>query len=277
VPLPEDEFASLSDLERDRVGRIEAFMREEFGYIAIQSTRPQVLGYGLIDSPVGQLAWIMDKFREWTHPREMLPEKIIDLDRLLTNVMMYWLTGTAASAAYVGYAQEAPWGAAKVNSRVPTATLGYDAMRKPRTPSCGGPTWTTVATSPHWSTLLTSPRTFANSSAHCVDSIATQALGTAASCGTTPFVCPVRRYREKKQYRCSHHAESSSHPAGSSTSTARSTPRALGIPAFTPPGDAWRAGPPILASVPCARIRLRFASGYDVTAPRFFRSLPRPW
>jgi pimeloyl-ACP methyl ester carboxylesterase len=125
VPLPEDELASLSDIERDRVGRIEAFMREESGYIAIQSTRPQTLGYGLIDSPVGQLAWIMDKFREWTHPRETLPENVINIDRLLTNVMIYWLTGTAASAAYVGYAQNAPWGAPKANSGVPTAAMVF--------------------------------------------------------------------------------------------------------------------------------------------------------
>ena len=53
-------------------------MAEEFGYIAIQSTRPQTLAYGLTDSPVGQLAWLMDKFREWTHPRSALPDKVID-------------------------------------------------------------------------------------------------------------------------------------------------------------------------------------------------------
>ena len=56
LALCEDELASLTDLERDRVQRISAFMTEEFGYIAIQSTRPQTLAYGLTDSPVGQLA-----------------------------------------------------------------------------------------------------------------------------------------------------------------------------------------------------------------------------
>jgi pimeloyl-ACP methyl ester carboxylesterase len=125
VPLPEDVLATLSPIERDRIARVEAFMAEEFGYIAIQSTRPQTLGYGLTDSPVGQLAWIMDKFREWTYPREALPDSMISRDRLLTNVMMYWLTGTAASAAYVGYAQSAAWGAPKINSGVPTAAIVY--------------------------------------------------------------------------------------------------------------------------------------------------------
>ena len=99
-------------------------MREEFGYIAIQSTRPQTLAYGLTDSPVGQLAWIMDKFREWTYPRSVLPEKIVDRDVLLTNVMIYWLTGTAGSAAYVGYAQ-AGWGVTQPNSGVPTAAIVF--------------------------------------------------------------------------------------------------------------------------------------------------------
>ncbi|WP_433524738.1 epoxide hydrolase family protein [Nocardia pseudovaccinii] len=121
--LDEEELASLTDLERDRIRRIEAFMREEYGYIAIQSTRPQTVAYGLVDSPVGQLAWIMDKFREWTFPRNVDPDKIIDRDRLLTNVMLYWLTGTAGSAAYVVYAQAGTWGAPKPNSGVPTAGL----------------------------------------------------------------------------------------------------------------------------------------------------------
>jgi epoxide hydrolase len=125
VPLPEDVLKTLSPIERDRIARVEAFMAEEFGYIAIQSTRPQTLGYGLTDSPVGQLAWIMDKFREWTYPREALPDSIITRDRLLTNVMMYWLTGTAAPAAYIGYAQSAAWGAPRINSGVPTAAIVY--------------------------------------------------------------------------------------------------------------------------------------------------------
>ncbi|MFD0366084.1 epoxide hydrolase family protein [Nocardia sp. GCM10030253] len=125
LPLSEEELASLTDLERDRILRIEAFMQEEFGYIAMQSTRPQTLAYGLIDSPVGQLAWIMDKFREWTHPRNVDPDKIIDRDRLLTNAMLYWLNGTAGSAAYVGYAQDAPWGETLPNSGVPTGAIVF--------------------------------------------------------------------------------------------------------------------------------------------------------
>ena len=125
LPLPEEELASLTDVERDRVRRIEAFMREESGYIAIQSSRPQTLAYGLVDSPVGQLAWVMDRFRDWTHPRSALPEQVINRDRLLTNVMVYWLTATPGSAAWVGYAQEGGWGAPKANSGVPTGAIMF--------------------------------------------------------------------------------------------------------------------------------------------------------
>lgn len=114
----------LTDLENDRLARTGQFMQQEYGYIAIQSTRPQTLAYGLVDSPVGQLAWLIDKFREWTYPRNDLPETIIDKDRLLTNAMLYWLTGTAGTSAYVGYHSDASsWGAAKTPSGVPTASL----------------------------------------------------------------------------------------------------------------------------------------------------------
>jgi len=125
MPIDDDERATLTDLERDRLARIEGFMQEEFGYIAIQSTRPQTLAYGLVDSPVGQLAWIMDKFQAWTHPREAIPESVIDRDWLLTNASIYWFTGTAGSAAYVGYAQDSGWGVTKEPSGVPTAAIVF--------------------------------------------------------------------------------------------------------------------------------------------------------
>ncbi|PQP26545.1 epoxide hydrolase family protein [Rhodococcus opacus] len=123
--LDEAEQASLSPLEQDRRDRVSRFMSEEFGYIAIQSTRPATLGAALADSPVGQLAWIVDKFREWTHPREALPHDVVGIDRLLTNVMLYWLTDTASSSAYVGYMQESSWGADKSASGVPTAVIVF--------------------------------------------------------------------------------------------------------------------------------------------------------
>ena len=68
------------------------------GYSKQQSTRPQTVGYGLVDSPIGQAAWILEKFYQWTDCNGH-PENILTRDELLDNVMMYWLTQSAASSA----------------------------------------------------------------------------------------------------------------------------------------------------------------------------------
>jgi pimeloyl-ACP methyl ester carboxylesterase len=68
------------------------------GYSKQQSTRPQTLGYGLVDSPAGQCAWIVEKFWAWTDC-DGHPENALTRDQLLDNVMLYWLPGTGASSA----------------------------------------------------------------------------------------------------------------------------------------------------------------------------------
>ena len=125
-PLEESELEELSDIEKARVDRIGQFMGEMFGYAQIQSTRPQTLAYGLTDSPVGQLTWIVEKFKEWTHPRAGLPEDSVDRDHMLTNVMLYWLTGTAGSSARIYYegAHAGGWGAPE-RSTVPTGVAVF--------------------------------------------------------------------------------------------------------------------------------------------------------
>jgi pimeloyl-ACP methyl ester carboxylesterase len=97
------ELERLTDAERTRLAAAEHLRREATGYAAIQSTRPQTLAYALNDSPVGQLAWIVDKFRDWTDPAHDLPEGAVDIDQLLTDVTLYWLTGTGASSAHLYY------------------------------------------------------------------------------------------------------------------------------------------------------------------------------
>ncbi|MBL7499690.1 alpha/beta fold hydrolase [Frankia sp. CNm7] len=78
--------------------RMDRFRREGSGYLAIQNSRPQTIGYLLNDSPVGQLGWIAEKFEEWTD----LP---YDRDQLLTNVSLYWFTGSGVTAAGFLYEQ----------------------------------------------------------------------------------------------------------------------------------------------------------------------------
>lgn len=123
--VDDDTAASLTDLERDRLRRVHEFMQNEFGYIAIQSTRPGLIGEVLSDSPVGQLAWILDKFRAWTHPLDAAAEEVVGLDFLLANASLYWFTASAGSAASVGYAQNEQWGDRPSNSGVPTAVICF--------------------------------------------------------------------------------------------------------------------------------------------------------
>ena len=68
------------------------------GYAQLRATRPQTLGYGLTDSPAGQAAWILEKFQAWTDC-DGQPENIFSRDELLDNLMVYWVTASAASSA----------------------------------------------------------------------------------------------------------------------------------------------------------------------------------
>jgi len=92
------ELANLTAVEQERLAILQRFVTEQSGYYSIQSTRPQTLAYALTDSPVGQLAWIVEKFKEWTDSQNV-PEDAVDRDQMLTNVMLYWLTETARSSA----------------------------------------------------------------------------------------------------------------------------------------------------------------------------------
>jgi microsomal epoxide hydrolase len=99
VPRPSGErTAELTPDEQASIEQMRAWNAAEAGYSGIQRTKPQTVGYGLEDSPVGLAAWLLEKFRAWTddHP---LPDRGFSLDRLLANVTVYWVTATATSAA----------------------------------------------------------------------------------------------------------------------------------------------------------------------------------
>ena len=90
----------FSDAERARIEALRSEVEDGRAYLQLQSTRPQTLGYGLTDSPLFQLAWIVEKFKEWTHASAELPEHAVDLDQLLANVSLYWFTRSGATAAH---------------------------------------------------------------------------------------------------------------------------------------------------------------------------------
>ncbi|HVI69773.1 MAG TPA: epoxide hydrolase [Magnetospirillaceae bacterium] len=103
----------LTEAEKAHHQELKAARAEDFGYIHIQSTRPQTMSYSLTDSPVGQLAWIVEKFKEWTDPAKELPEDKLDIDHLLTNVSVYWFGyggEGAANLLYEAHHAAAAWG-----------------------------------------------------------------------------------------------------------------------------------------------------------------------
>ncbi|GAA1038967.1 epoxide hydrolase [Virgisporangium ochraceum] len=136
IPGLADRLDGDDPVDKLILDRIERFRTEDSGYLAIQNTRPQTMGCGLVDSPVMQLAWIAEKFEEWTD----LP---IDRDQLLTTVSLYWFTGAGASAAHTLYdqAHSADWGAPPV---VPQgfAVFGADETVRRLVPAPADAHWT---------------------------------------------------------------------------------------------------------------------------------------
>ncbi|WP_372716670.1 epoxide hydrolase family protein [Immundisolibacter sp.] len=101
MPIVEPDPATmhdLSSLEQGALAAMQYYVDKDSGYSKQQSTRPQTLGYGLVDSPSGQAAWILEKFWAWTDC-DGHPENVLTRDEMLDNIMLYWCTASAASSA----------------------------------------------------------------------------------------------------------------------------------------------------------------------------------
>jgi len=96
-PSPEN-MNDLSEIEQQALAGMKHYQDWDSGYSKQQSTRPQTLGYSLVDSPAGQAAWILEKFWAWTDCNGH-PENALSRDEMLDNIMLYWLPATAASSA----------------------------------------------------------------------------------------------------------------------------------------------------------------------------------
>ncbi len=121
-PIDPSEIASFSDAEKSRLQRLQQFMAERFGFNALQSSRPQTLAYGITDSPAGLIAWLGDMFAGFGDSPDA-----VELDRFLTNVLVYWFTGTAASSIrlYHENAHDPEAWSPKPNSGVPTGVAVF--------------------------------------------------------------------------------------------------------------------------------------------------------
>ena len=135
IPGMADGLDPGDPLDQLILDRMDAFRTEGSGYLAIQNSRPQTIGYGLADSPLLQLAWIAEKVHEWT-------DRPVDRDQLLTTVSLYWFTGSGASAAHTLYdqAHSADWGAPAVPQGF--AVFGADQTVRKLVPAPPGTHWT---------------------------------------------------------------------------------------------------------------------------------------
>ena len=107
---PEQFDESLQPL----VQRVADFVREGLGYLALAGTRPATIGVALDDSPAGLLAWIAEKFEDWTDLDNPGPSRTVPIDRLLATVTAYWLGRTGSASAHFLYDArhgERDWGA----------------------------------------------------------------------------------------------------------------------------------------------------------------------
>jgi pimeloyl-ACP methyl ester carboxylesterase len=98
APPDPDTMNDLTEREQAALASIQYYGDWDSGYSKQQSTRPQTVGYGLVDSPAGLAAWILEKFWSWTD-RDGHPEDVFTRDELLDNVMLFWLPATGASSA----------------------------------------------------------------------------------------------------------------------------------------------------------------------------------
>jgi pimeloyl-ACP methyl ester carboxylesterase len=124
-----------TDEEKAYLEQLGHWMREETGYMQIQGTKPQTLAYALTDSPVGLAAWIVEKFRTWSDCGGDV-ERRFSKDVLLTNVMLYWVTGAIGSSFWPYYARaHSAWPISERRPvRVPTAYASFprEILHPPR-------------------------------------------------------------------------------------------------------------------------------------------------
>lgn len=125
-----------TDEERAYVAQLEHWLRDEQAYGMIQGTKPQSLAYGLTDSPAGLAAWIVEKFQTWTDCDGDV-ERRVSKDVLLTDVMLYWVTGAINSSFWPYWARRhEPWPFNEQNPvRAPTAYAAFpkEILSPPRT------------------------------------------------------------------------------------------------------------------------------------------------
>ncbi|MCW6537183.1 epoxide hydrolase family protein [Sphingomonas lycopersici] len=131
APPTPDDMADPTPEEQAALAAFQRYMTDGNGYAQQQATRPQTLGYALVDSPAGQAAWIFEKFHAWTDC-DGDPLNVLTLDEIIDNIMLYWLPGTAASAARLYWESFRDFAAARVEVPVACSLFPKEILRASR-------------------------------------------------------------------------------------------------------------------------------------------------
>ncbi len=153
-----------TDDDKNALERLTYYQQWDSGYSKQQRTRPQTIGYGLVDSPVGQMSWIIEKFWSWMDC-DGHPENVLTKDELLDNVMMYWLTASGASSARLYWESFGGHGGGeKVTIPTGVASFPGEILQSPRTwceESYNITHWTTMPKGGHFG-AFEQPKLFIN-------------------------------------------------------------------------------------------------------------------
>jgi pimeloyl-ACP methyl ester carboxylesterase len=126
-----EDFANPTPAEQASMASMQYYQESDSGYAKQQATRPQTIGYGLVDSPAGQAAWIYEKMHAWTDNKGNA-EDALTQDEILDNIMLYWLPATAASSARLYQEGAGSFGSVKLDLPVGVSIYPKEIFRASR-------------------------------------------------------------------------------------------------------------------------------------------------
>lgn len=129
-PLPDD-LTAPSPAEMKALGALQHYQDKDSGYSKQQATRPQSVGYGLVDSPVGLAGWILEKMWAWTD-NSGSPYDALSRDQILDNLMLYWLPATGASSARLYWESFGAFAPQRIELPVAVSAFPREILPTPR-------------------------------------------------------------------------------------------------------------------------------------------------
>jgi pimeloyl-ACP methyl ester carboxylesterase len=127
----EDDLANPTPVELKALGALKHYQDWDSGYSKQQSTRPQTVGYGLVDSPAGLAGWILEKIWAWTD-NQGSPWDALSRDQVLDNIMVYWLGRNGASSARLYWESFGSFAAQEIVIPVAVSAFPREVLPTPR-------------------------------------------------------------------------------------------------------------------------------------------------